>query len=76
MQNNKLFNILTYFDKSKIVRCRKYINSPYFNNSDSLAELFEIVNQLVEKKADSLHKEKSLKSSSKTLSKRTGNRSR
>lgn len=58
MQNNKLFNILGYLDKSEIVRCRKYINSPYFNNSDSLSQLFEIFNQLEEEKSSSLPKEK------------------
>ena len=58
MQNNKLFNILSYLDKSEIVRCRKYINSPYFNNSDSLSQLFEIFNQLEEEKSSSIPKEK------------------
>jgi len=58
MQNNKLFNILSYFDKSEIVRCRKYINSPYFNNSDALSQLFEQFLQLTEKNADKLPKEK------------------
>lgn len=58
MQNNKLFNILTYLDKSEIVRCRKYIHSPYFNNSDSLSKLFDQFLNLVEKKADSIPKEK------------------
>ncbi len=58
MQNNKLFNILSYLDKSEIVRCRKYIHSPYYNNSDSLAELFEQFLSLLEKDSDKLPKEK------------------
>ncbi len=58
MQNNKLFNILTYLDKSEIVRCRKYIHSPYFNNSEILASLFDLFLQLVEKQADIIPKEK------------------
>ncbi|HMG16901.1 MAG TPA: hypothetical protein VK590_15700 [Saprospiraceae bacterium] len=58
MQNNKLFNILSYLERSEIVRCRKYINSPYFNNSESLSQLFEIFFQLVEQKAETIPKEK------------------
>ncbi len=58
MQNNKLFNILSYLDKSEIVRCRKYIHSPYFNNSDILSSLFDLFLQLVEKDADSIPKER------------------
>lgn len=58
MQNNKLFNILTYLDKSEIVRCRKYLNSPYFNNSDTLIELFNYFLLLVEKDSEVIPKEK------------------
>ena len=58
MQNNKLFNILSYLERPEIVRCRKYINSPYFNNSESLSQLFEIFYHLVESHAESIPKEK------------------
>lgn len=58
MQNNKLFNILTYLDKSEIVRCRKYLHSPYFNNSENLANLFELFLELVVKDAEEIPKEK------------------
>ncbi|MCO6479461.1 MAG: hypothetical protein J5I94_22695 [Phaeodactylibacter sp.] len=41
MYNSKLYTILEHFDKYEQNRCRKYIQSPYFNRSEELVELFE-----------------------------------
>lgn len=42
MYNSKLYTILQHFDKYEQNRCRKYIQSPYFNRSEELFNLFEI----------------------------------
>ncbi len=41
MYNSKLFSILQHFDKYEQNRCRKYIQSPYFNRSEELLTLYE-----------------------------------
>ena len=41
MYNSKLYTILEHFDKYEQNRCRKYIQSPYFNRSEELVELFD-----------------------------------
>ena len=41
MYNSKLFAILEQFDKYEQNRCRKYIQSPYFNRSEQLEQLYE-----------------------------------
>ena len=41
MYNSKLYAILEHFDKYEQNRCRKYIQSPYFNRSEELVELFD-----------------------------------
>ncbi|MCI4647722.1 hypothetical protein, partial [Phaeodactylibacter sp.] len=41
MYNSKLFAILQHFDKYEQNRCRKYIQSPYFNRSEELLTLYE-----------------------------------
>jgi len=41
MYKNKLYSILTHFDKIEQNRLRKYITSPYFNKNESLIALFE-----------------------------------
>lgn len=41
MYNSKLFAILMHFDKYEQNRCRKYIQSPYFNRSEELLTLYE-----------------------------------
>ena len=41
MHKNKLYSILTHFDKIEQNRLRKYIISPYFNKNESLIALFE-----------------------------------
>ncbi len=43
MYNSKLYTILEHFDKYEQNRCRKYIQSPYFNRSEELVKLFEIL---------------------------------
>jgi len=43
MYNSKLYAILEHFDKYEQNRCRKYIQSPYFNRSEELLELFDIL---------------------------------
>lgn len=43
MHSSKLYSILSHFDKLEQNRCRKYIQSPYFNKSDALIELYEIL---------------------------------
>lgn len=42
MYNSKLYAILQHFDKYEQNRCRKYLQSPYFNRSEELVTLFEI----------------------------------
>jgi hypothetical protein len=41
MRNSKLYSVLKEFDKYEQNRCRKYIQSPYFNRSEKIAELYE-----------------------------------
>lgn len=43
MYNSKLYAILEHFDKYEQNRCRKYIQSPYFNRSEELVELFDLL---------------------------------
>lgn len=42
MRNSKLYSILEHFDKYEQNRCRKYIQSPYFNKNETLLNLYEI----------------------------------
>ena len=43
MHNSKLYSILEHFDKYEQNRCRKYIQSPYFNKNETLSALFEVL---------------------------------
>ena len=43
MTGNKVYTILTFFDKYEQNRLRKYLQSPYFNKSEELINLFEIL---------------------------------
>ncbi len=45
MENSKLLAILQQFDKQDINRCRKYVASPYFNASDQLIHLFDLLSE-------------------------------
>lgn len=60
MQNSKLYSILQNFDKYEQNRCRKYLQSPYFNVNKTLVDLYDFLidgingkrkNQLMEKEA-------------------------
>ncbi len=56
MEKSKLYSILESFDKYEQNRCRKYIESPYFNRSEQLVLLFNLLikhsNRKVEKALD------------------------
>lgn len=41
MYKSKLYLILQHFDKYEQNRCRKYLQSPYFNRSQELMQLYE-----------------------------------
>ncbi|MCB0607090.1 MAG: hypothetical protein KDD12_05200, partial [Lewinella sp.] len=43
MENSKLIVILQQLDKYELGRCRKYVNSPYFNASEQLSKLFDLL---------------------------------
>ncbi len=43
MYNSKLYAILEHFDKYEQNRCRKYLQSPYFNRSEELIQLFDLL---------------------------------
>lgn len=42
MENNKLYSILSHFNKYEQNRLRKYLQSPYFNRNELLVQLFEV----------------------------------
>ena len=60
MRNSKLYSVLKEFDKYEQNRCRKYIQSPYFNRSEKIAELYEF---FIEKVNEGLDEEKNSKES-------------
>jgi hypothetical protein len=43
MTDNKLYTVLTYFDKIEQNRLRKYVRSPYFNVNETLMNLYDII---------------------------------
>ena len=43
MRKSKLYLVLKEFDKYEQNRCRKYIQSPYFNRSEKLCDLYDIL---------------------------------
>lgn len=43
MQNSKLYSILQNFDKYEQNRCRKYLQSPYFNANQTLVDLYDLL---------------------------------
>lgn len=51
MEKSKLYFIIESFDKYDQNRCRKYIQSPYFNKSVQLTELFDLVVKHINKKS-------------------------
>ena len=54
MEKGKLYSILESFDKYEQNRCRKYIESPYFNRSEQLVVLFDLLIKHTNKKTNSL----------------------
>ena len=60
MQNSKLYSILQNFDKYEQNRCRKYLQSSYFNVNQTLVDLYDILIKDVNKPSsvDSFGKDK------------------
>lgn len=59
MYNSKLYTILQHFDKYEQNRCRKYIQSPYFNRSEELVTLFGLfVKDINKPKSKGLERER------------------
>ncbi len=48
--DNKLYTILSQFDKIEMNRLEKYIQSPYFNRSEAITTLFQIFMKNIESK--------------------------
>ncbi len=59
MTDNKLYIVLTHFDKVEQNRLRKYIRSPYFNVNETLMIFYDILTEHINKngKAGALVKE-------------------
>lgn len=58
MRNTKLYSILEQFDKYEQNRCRKFLQSPYFNKSQVIINLFEkLLDHISTKKEEVLTKE-------------------
>lgn len=58
MQNNKLYSILTQFDKYEQNRLRKFIDSPYFNRNQRLLLLYDLlIDRINDKKEKVLSKD-------------------
>lgn len=57
MQNSKLYSVLSQFDKVEQNRFRKYIESPYFNRSEELIQLFELLTSEINGENHCLEKE-------------------
>jgi hypothetical protein len=49
MTDNKLYTVLTYFDKIEQNRLRKYIRSPYFNVNETLMDYFDMIIEYINK---------------------------
>ncbi len=43
MRNTKLYSILEQFDKYEQNRCRKFLQSPYFNRDQNIVNLFDLL---------------------------------
>lgn len=58
MRNTKLYSILEQFDKYEQNRCRKFLQSPYFNKDKTLVNLFELaINVIYSEKDQNWEKE-------------------
>ncbi len=61
MQNSKLYSILENFSKYEQNRCRKYLQSSYFNVNQTLVDLYDLLIKDINNKSgnrDDLNKEK------------------
>jgi len=43
MRNSKLYSILEQFDKYEQNRCRKFLQSPYFNRDEAIVAIFDLL---------------------------------
>lgn len=43
MRQTKVYSILRQFSRIEQNRCRKYLRSPYFNKSETIVDLFELI---------------------------------
>jgi len=43
MRQTKVYSILRQFSRIEQNRCRKYLQSPYFNKSETIVDLFELI---------------------------------
>ncbi len=43
MRNSKLYSILEQFDKYEQNRCRKFLQSPYFNRDETIIKIFDLL---------------------------------
>jgi len=43
LKNTKVYAVLSKFDKYEQNRCRKYVQSPYFNVNEQINQLYEII---------------------------------
>jgi len=58
MQKSKLYSILESFDKYEQNRCRKYLQSPYFNVNQTLVDLYDLLLEGINGKRKKQHMEK------------------
>lgn len=49
IRKSKLFQVLSTFDKYELNRCRKFLCSPYFNSSEQLVQLFDLLTRVNKK---------------------------
>ncbi len=45
MRNSKLYSILEHFDKYEQNRCRKFLQSPYFNRDEAIVTVFDLLTE-------------------------------
>ncbi len=58
MRNSKLYSILEQFDKYEQNRCRKFLQSPYFNRDETIVAIFdELVEAINSEKNKCIEKE-------------------
>lgn len=52
MRNTKIYSILEQFDKYEQNRCRKFLQSPYFNRDQTIVELFNLLLDQINNRAE------------------------